>query len=115
MFFTMSAVCALCKANGDLQNSHIIPEFFYKLVYDQQPRRFQVVSAQVSEREYFEQKGLRDRLLCRGCEQRLSKWEHYAKSASVDSKGVQITYNPGAVLFRNLDYIQGTRTSCASR
>ena len=58
----MEAVCALCQMNGDLQNSHIIPEFFYKLLYDPNPRRFRVISAIVSEPERYEQKGLR-----RGC------------------------------------------------
>src|SRR5437899_4461493 len=100
----MAAACALCKANGDLQNSHIIPEFFYKLVYDPKPRRFHVISATVSEPERFEQKGLREPLLCRGCEQKLGQWEHYAKKAFVDARGVQITHQKDAVVLSNLDY-----------
>ena len=63
----------MCKVNGDLQRSHIIPEFFYRLVYDAKPRRFHVVSAKQSDRETFEQKGLRESLLCRACEQKLGR------------------------------------------
>ena len=100
----MSAICALCKANGDLQNSHIIPEFFFKLIYDPKPRRFHVVSATPSERDRFEQKGLRERLLCRACEQKFGQWENYAKTALVDSKGVRIVQRNDNVLFQNIDY-----------
>jgi hypothetical protein len=67
----MAKVCALCKVNGDLQRSHIIPEFFYKMVYEAQPRRLRVVSAEPSVPERYEQKGLRESLLCRACEQKV--------------------------------------------
>ena len=90
--------------NGDLQNSHIIPEFFYKLIYDTNPRRFRVISAIESEPERYEQKGLREYLLCRDCEQKLGRWEHYSKGAFVDASGVQITHHKMAVVFSNLDY-----------
>lgn len=100
----MSTVCALCKMNGDLQNSHIIPEFFYKLVYDPNPRRFRVISAIVSEPERFEQKGFRERLLCKDCEQKLGRWESYAKKSFVDGQGLQITQQNIAVALSNLDY-----------
>ena len=53
----MPPVCALCRTNSDLQNSHIIPEFFYRLIYDAKPRRFHVVSANPSEREQFGRRG----------------------------------------------------------
>ena len=102
----MPVVCALCTVNGDLQNSHIIPEFFYKLTYDAKPRRFHVVSATPSERESFEQKGLRERLLCRACEQEFGRWESYAKSALIDAKGVTITRHKDRITFHNLDYRQ---------
>jgi hypothetical protein len=102
----MPAVGALCKVNGDLQNSHIIPEFFYRLIYDAQPRRFHVVSAILSERESFQQKGLRERLLCRACEQKFGRWEHYAKAAFVDTRGVTITRHKDRITFHNLDYQQ---------
>lgn len=75
----MPPFCALCRINSDLQNSLIIPEFFYRLIYDAKPRRFRIVSAKPSEPETFAQKGLRARLLCRACEQKIGKWEHYSK------------------------------------
>lgn len=100
----MAVVCALCKTNGKLQNSHIIPEFFYKLVYDPNPRRFRVISAIVSEPERYGQKGLRERLLCKDCEQKLGRWENYAKKSFVDGQGLQITQQNATVFLSNLDY-----------
>lgn len=100
----MAAVCALCKTNGELRNSHIIPEFFYKLVYDPSPRRFRVVSAIASEPERYVQKGLRERLLCSVCEQKIGRLENYAKKTFVDGKGLQITQQNAAVVLSNLDY-----------
>lgn len=101
---SMAPVCALCRANGDLLNSHIIPEFFYRLVYDPKPRRFHVISAIASEPEYYEQKGLRERLLCKDCEQKLGRWENYAKQAFVDGRALQITQQKDGVVLSNLDY-----------
>lgn len=96
----------MCKVNGDLQNSHIIPEFFYKLIYDTKPRRFHVVSTTPSDRESFEQKALRESLLCRACEQKIGKWECYAKAAFVEAKGVTTARHKDKILFHNLDYRQ---------
>ena len=100
----MATVCALCKNDRDLQNSHIIPEFFYKLVYDPSPRRFRVISAIVSKPERYEQKGLREPLLCKDCEQKLGRWEDYAKRAFVDGRGLQITQQKNAVMLCGLEY-----------
>jgi hypothetical protein len=96
--------CALCRTSSDLQNSHIIPEFFYRLIYDSNPRRFHIVSGNPSERESFAQKGLRETLLCRACEQKLGKWEHQSKAAFVDGKGLRITALGDRVLLRGFHY-----------
>jgi hypothetical protein len=101
----MPSVCALCKNNADLQNSHIIPEFFYKLVYDKKPKRFRIMSANPAEPDRFEQKGLREYLLCRDCEQKLNRWETYAKSAFVDGRGIEVVYHSDAVAFQKLEYM----------
>jgi hypothetical protein len=103
MFLSMPGICALCKANADLQDSHIIPEFLYGPLYDH-IHRFRVVPAEAGEREELLQKGLREPMLCRDCEQRLCRWEDYAKTAFVDSKGVHVIQHHSAVAFANLDY-----------
>jgi hypothetical protein len=69
------AECALCRGGGPLSRSHIIPDFFYKPVYDQ--HRFKQVSTNPSEREVSRPTGLWERLLCSACEGRLGVWETY--------------------------------------
>jgi hypothetical protein len=100
----MSPVCALCRLNPDLQNSHIIPEFFFRLIYDIKPRRFHLISTEPCERERFAQKGLREPLLCRACEQKLGRWEHYAKAAFLDGKGITFTQLNDRVVLHGIDY-----------
>lgn len=100
----MPPLCALCRTNSDLQSSHIIPEFFYRLIYDTKPRRFQIVSTTASEPETFAQKGLREPLLCRTCEQKLGQWEHRSKATFVDGKGLKATQQGRRILLQGLDY-----------
>jgi hypothetical protein len=99
-----AAICALCRTNGDLQNSHILPEFFYKMIYDLSPRRFRVISTEPNVAETFGQKGLRERLLCKVCEQKIGLWESYVKRSFVDAKGVRVQPQDGFVRFHDLDY-----------
>ncbi len=69
--------CKLCKKKSDLKNSHIIPEFIYKCLYDEK-HRFHELSDDVNKKNKMPQKGLREKLLCIECEQHLSKYERYA-------------------------------------
>lgn len=67
--------CKLCNTlNVSLQESHIVPEFFYKKVYTRS-HKFMAVAQDEGERLAVEQKGYRERLLCRDCETKLSTWE----------------------------------------
>lgn len=90
--------------NTDLQKSHIIPEFFYTMVYDLKPRRFKVISADPSVEEYFEQKGIRERLLCKACERKLAQWEKYVKETFVDGNGVTSTPMGDGFRLRGIEY-----------
>ena len=62
-------ICNLCKSEKELCNSHIIPEFLFKPLYDPKHRAIKLL-ADKSKR--FIQKGLRDSLLCRDCEQHIA-------------------------------------------
>lgn len=99
----MANICALCSVNPDLQDSHIISEFLHVPLYEH-PHRFRVISSDPTVPERYAQKGEREKLLCRACEQKLGKWEHYAKSAFVDGKGVNITQVNGGWQFQGLHY-----------
>ena len=69
--------CALCGIDAQLQDSHIIPEFAFKTAYDDK-HRCRVLSTYSRRPRPFEQKGVREPLLCAECETRLSRYEHYA-------------------------------------
>lgn len=75
----MKANCRLCLENKKLSKSHIIPEFMYSGVYDEEPRRYYSVKNEPGKTtSRIEQKGLREYLLCKKCEALLSKYEKYA-------------------------------------
>lgn len=75
-------VCKLCQQKYDLRESHIISEAFYEGVYD---RRHRAVPISMEHSELnFIQKGIREKLLCGDCEQKISKWESILKRDLVD-------------------------------
>lgn len=80
--------CALCLQEVKLRCSHVIPEFLYETLYDEK-HRLQVLSIIPKQANWREQKGLRERLLCDACEQKLSVWERYA--SLVLKGGVSLT------------------------
>ena len=69
----MTQVCKLCSQSATLQNSHIIPEFVYKPLYDQKNRASRLDLQGGKTRPI--QKGLREYLLCRKCEGDLGEIE----------------------------------------
>jgi hypothetical protein len=106
---TVLGICKLCGEHSELQNSHIIPEFFYDLIYDEKPRRFRVIPTDSSPKIEFEQQGLREHLLCRKCEGKFGQLEDYVKRAFVDGKiadrrRAQAIQMQDCIVLQNLDY-----------
>jgi hypothetical protein len=99
----MNKNCKLCLEQKNLQNSHIIPEFFYKPLYDEK-HRFHVLSTIPEEKNIMEQKGVREKLLCYDCEQYFSQLEDYA--SKVFNGGVEIGFKKdiNKILIENIDY-----------
>jgi hypothetical protein len=87
----MDSICKLCQQPAALQDSHIIPEFCYDPIYDNK-HRFKIVGNVPSTRRSNLQKGLREYLLCRPCEQKIGKWETYVSR-----------------IFHGIDQIPGSR------
>lgn len=95
--------CALCRRSKPLLESHIIPEFLYKPLYDSKHRLFRLSTGEKPKRA-FEQKGLRERLLCEDCEGRFSRYEKYAKEVLFGGTVVQVASSaPQGFEFR-VDY-----------
>ena len=95
--------CNLCDADTDLRKSHIIPEFAYKTLYDDK-HKFHVLSNSDKCRKPMEQKGLRERLLCGECEQKLSVKEKYAREALLGGVPIMVRDVDGLIEISDLDY-----------
>jgi hypothetical protein len=73
----MGEKCALCGAESALLLSHIIPKF----VFDWQKRTSPTYVRRTDNPNRRVQDGQKNRLLCEGCEEMLSKWEgEFAKN-----------------------------------
>ncbi len=95
--------CRLCGRHEDLRNSHIIPEFLYKPLYDSQHRVFRLSTGERPKR-IFEQKGVRERLLCECCETQLSRYERYARGILVGGEEIGIITDKPAAFAARVDY-----------
>lgn len=96
-------ICRLCKEDRSLRKSHIIPEFFYQPIYDSKHRLPLYKSGKLIEGRPLK-KGIREKLLCECCEQKLSRNEKYMREVvfggtEIDSQKVQ-----ARLVLSNLDY-----------
>ena len=69
-------ICALCKKNRELRNSHIFPEFLFKSFYGDK-HRFITSSLDDDKPPGYSQKGMSEKLLCGECETKFSRYEKY--------------------------------------
>jgi len=93
--------CRLCGELAQLRNSHIIPEFYYKPIYDEKHRFFEL-STNIEHKTKFPQKGIREYLLCDNCENRLSKYETY--SATMFGSKTRAVKKGDEIIVNNIDY-----------
>jgi hypothetical protein len=68
--------CRLCLQEETLRNSHIIPEWCFKPIYDNNHTFVEINSSRPGHAK-LHQKGVREPLLCNRCEGRRSDWEGY--------------------------------------
>ncbi len=68
--------CYLCLQSKNICQSHIIPEFFYRELYDEK-RTFIEINGSNYRFETKQQKGIREKLLCQECENQFSRYERY--------------------------------------
>jgi hypothetical protein len=94
-------ICKFCGREGDLQYSHIIPEFFYQ--YDEKHRFLHVTMADRYPK--FGQKGTREYLLCRDCEQYFNdKFEKPMKRMWIDRPALPSVLHGDGIVIRDLEY-----------
>lgn len=97
-------ICAFCGAHTALRLSHIIPEFFYRPLYDEKHRMQEVrfVGSTV-EKGRMPQKGIREHLLCGKCETRFSSWERVV-SQILYHQPEQQEDSEHSVIYRGVSY-----------
>jgi hypothetical protein len=96
-------VCALCLNEAELRESHIIPEFMYQSLYDD-IHRLNILSKEKAERNRKVQKGLREKLLCQDCEQRLGRHERYVSLLFGGGLNLEYGSHGRMVIVRGVDY-----------
>lgn len=99
----MKGKCRLCLEESELIKSHIIPEYFYKPMYDDN-HRFMQISTVPEEQTKFHQKGVREYLLCDECEQQFSKYERYASQTYYHKEAKDIQQNDKIFVAENVEY-----------
>ena len=94
-------ICALCRKDAELRNSHVIPEFMYAALYDEK-HRFHVLSDK--DRSSHRQSGLYEKLLCDDCERRFSVHERYVSLLLRGGVSLQCEPQRQTLLFHGVDY-----------
>ena len=96
--------CKLCGTDTDLQESHIVPEFFYKRMYDEQ-HRFTVLSTDPDRPEQCPKKGIREHLMCQVCDGKIiGKYEDYAAKVIFGGVKLETKINGNVLQIGGIDY-----------
>jgi hypothetical protein len=87
----------------ELRNSHVIPEFIYKSVYDDK-HRFHEIQIADPRKLKIRQKGLREPLLCGSCERLLAEHERYVSLVFRGNIQTKTRRSGNLVTVTGLDY-----------
>jgi len=99
----LNNICALCKSKGNILDSHIIPEFMYKPIYDDKHRLLLRKNGFIVKTEPL-QKGIREKLLCKKCEGQLSVYEKYVREILFGGTVINIQKFSDRIILYGLDY-----------
>ena len=100
------SICKLCNKDKELVNSHILPEFLYKPLYDEE-HEFNLISVKDGKITQKLNKGVYEKLLCQHCDNIIiGEYEdHAAKVLFGDGKKeIEIIKTKFGHLIRGLDY-----------
>ena len=97
------AECALCRKTEQLCHSHIIPEFFYKRLYDELGRCYEL--RRRSAQKKIHQKGIREYLLCEHCDNNhLARYEDYMARTLFGKRGITAKRTDHGIVVEGLSY-----------
>ena len=100
--------CRRCGSIGRLCDSHIIPEFAYRPIYDKDSRAM-AVGSERPERRIKVQQGLKERLFCLSCEKFFNKLETPFKRFWGDPARFPAALNAPYVTVTGIDYENTTK------
>ena len=93
--------CKLCENEKELCLSHIIPEFLYLPTYDDNHRALMIPRGKGK----FEQKGLREYLLCKDCDGTIiGKWETHSSPIIKSIQDLNITQLGDQYIIHDVKY-----------
>jgi len=95
--------CRLCLNEAPLCNSHIIPEWCFKCIYDETHHALHIVP-DPDEPTIKIQKGLRERLLCSRCEGQFATYEKYVREIIFGGTELLISQQDNALHINECDY-----------
>lgn len=100
---TKHGVCRLCLKEAKLSRSHIIPEFCFSTMYDENHRFIEVANVREGITRKG-QKGYTERLLCAECETYFNRFERHTRRLFVDPLPARKTGSNRERNFLNLSY-----------
>lgn len=106
-----TSVCRLCGEEAVLRNSHVLSEFLYQPTYyhydPENPGKKKMLNVPSDPKRRLEwpQKGIRERLLCAGCEQRLNRiGERYASGVLKRMDGLSMSPGERSATISGVEY-----------
>lgn len=99
----MDKQCRLCLVQAPLRQSHIIPEWCYRCIYDHKSRAFRIATDLQKSATYI-QKGPREELLCDRCEQKLAVYEKYVREIIIGPRKLNHNRSQRALRLTGVDY-----------
>ena len=99
-FIKFMGICDLCEQEKQLQNSHLIPQFIFNWISKTSATGYLRRTINPNLRV---QDGIKNKLLCRDCEQKFSKYEKYFADnifyPYLNKTKTQFNYNKALQLF----------------
>ncbi len=101
----MMDVCRLCQNDRELRNSHIVPEFFYRDLYNSK-HQMRGIDGRGANGGAFLQKGLREHLFCESCERHFN--DHFEKpflAQWIEASPLPDPWTPPDIHWIKVDYV----------
>lgn len=95
-------ICPICETSKTLVKSHIIPEGFYRKIYDEKGRA--LFGSEMRSEAGYVQKGRREYLLCSECDGGLGDYDKYAKEVILDNIKIRKQRISGGKTIEGIDY-----------